>query len=76
MVCKRGSRMNDQHWPLRHLGDLGATSLWAVSLASQWAQLLTPIATLVLTLLGILWWIIRFRDWWRTGRTGRCASCR
>lgn len=52
---------------LKHAGDVGATLLWAISLASQWAQVLTPIATLTLTLLGIVWWVIRFCDWLRDG---------
>ena len=53
--------MTDPHF--KHAGDLGATVLWLISLASQWAQLLTPIATLILTVLGIVWWVIRFCEW-------------
>lgn len=56
--------MTETH--LKHAGDLGATLLWAISLASQWAQIFTPIATLTLTLLGIVWWVIRFCDWLRS----------
>jgi hypothetical protein len=49
--------------PIKHAGDIGATLLWAVSIGSQWAQLLTPIATLTLTMMGIVWWCIRFCEW-------------
>lgn len=62
--------MNQHHHTLKHLGDLGATMLTALSVASQWATVLTPIATLVLTLLGIVWWMIRFAEWWKKGVTG------
>lgn len=55
--------MHEQN--VKHAGDLIATIVTGISLASQWAQMLTPIATLTLTILGIIWWCIRFREWLR-----------
>lgn len=49
--------------PAKDLGDIGATIATGISVASQWAQVLTPIATLTLSVLGIIWWCIRFREW-------------
>lgn len=55
---------------LKQAGDVGATAIGVVSLtshmistASQWAQVLGPIASLVLTCMGIVWWCIRFGEW-------------
>ena len=53
--------IDQQH--AKTLGDVGATGLTGIVIVSQYAQLLVPIATLVLTFLGIVWWCIRFGEW-------------
>ena len=51
---------------MKHLGDLGVSLLWLVSVTSHFAQLLAPIFTLISSVFMTLWWVIRLREWHRT----------
>ena len=51
------------HQHVKNAGDVAASGIAGLALISQWAQLLAPIFTLILTFLGIVWWCIRFGEW-------------
>jgi hypothetical protein len=55
---------------LKHAGDIGATIASAFVAVSHWAELATPILSFVIALATCVWWAIRFREWYRTGKLG------
>lgn len=48
-------------------GDLGATAASLLLSASHWAEVLTPIVTLLVGLATLAWWMLRFFDRWQGG---------
>lgn len=62
--------MHDPHTTLKHVGDVGASITFGVTMVSQWAGLLTPIVSLLVLLATLGWWIIRYIEWWYGGKTG------
>jgi len=55
---------------LKHVGDIGASAASVSVVVSQWAQIITPILSMIIAIATLAWWIIRFADWWKTGRVG------
>ena len=62
--------MMDHHATIKHAGDLAASITAGVTIVSQWAGVLTPIVSLLVLLATLGWWIIRYAEWLRTGKTG------
>lgn len=58
------------HHPAWTLGDIGASLMSAVAVASHLAELLQPLATFALTAMGIVWWCIRFAHYREHGTPG------
>jgi Flp pilus assembly protein TadB len=56
------------HDALKHAGDIGASAAAAVVALSHWAQVLSPILSMLVGLATLAWWAIRFREWARTGK--------
>jgi len=54
---------------IKHLLDAGAGGVALLGIVSHFAEIISPIATLLLTVMSIVWLAIRFRHWLRTGRT-------
>ena len=44
------------------VGDAGATAGAALVTLSHWAEIITPILTLLIALATLAWWIVRFVD--------------
>lgn len=53
---------------LKQAGDLGATISTALVLISHWAEIATPIVTLLIALLTLGWWVMRYVEKLRTGK--------
>lgn len=62
--------MTQPHTVLKHVGDIGASAASVSVVVSQWAQIITPILSMIIAIATLAWWIIRFADWWKTGRVG------
>jgi hypothetical protein len=63
-------RVHDHNSPIGHFGDVFAAILGGIGALGTFAQALNPILTMVLTLLTIAWFTLRFVTWFRTGQTG------
>lgn len=59
------------HQPmLKHAGDVGATITGSLVVVSHWAEVITPILSVIIALMTIAWWTLRFVQWRRTGKLG------
>lgn len=54
----------------KHLLDNAAGMTGVVTVISYWAGILTPILSFLVLAATLGWWVIRYREWWRSGRTG------
>lgn len=54
----------------KHLLDNAAGMTGVVTVISYWAGILTPILSFVVLAATLGWWVIRYMEWWRSGRTG------
>lgn len=45
-------------------GDAAASAVAIVMAVSHWAEILTPIVTLLVGLATLTWWMLRFWDRW------------
>lgn len=54
----------------KHLLDNAAGMTGLVTVISYWAGILTPILSFLVLAATLGWWVIRYAEWWRTGRTG------
>jgi len=55
--------------PVKHIADIGASIASLFVLVSHWAEIATPILTFLIALATLIWWAIRYREWWVTGTT-------
>jgi len=55
------------HPVLGHIGDIGATVATALIAVSHWAEILNPILSGAAIVATLVWWFLRFRQWWTTG---------
>lgn len=62
--------MTEHQDTVKHVADVGMTAGAFLAWASQEAQLVTPIVTMLIALLALGWWIIRYWNWHRTGKQG------
>lgn len=60
----------DQHKGFALAGDLGASLVALLMAASHWAEILTPIVTLLVGLATLAWWMLRFWDRAQGGSMG------
>lgn len=63
--------MNPPHEAAKHAGDLAASGSGLFVVASHWAELATPIITLLVGLVTLAWWSIRLVERFRSGREGQ-----
>ncbi|KUR71166.1 hypothetical protein AQZ52_10870 [Novosphingobium fuchskuhlense] len=52
----------------KHLLDNAAGMTGLVTVISYWAGILTPILSFLVLAATLGWWLIRYREWWLTGR--------
>jgi len=55
--------VNQHHVAIKHIMDAGAGGVTVLSIVSQFAQVVSPILTVLLTLMSIIWLGIRFYEW-------------
>ncbi len=60
--------MGPHHDAIKHAGDLAATMASAFVVASQWAQLAAPIMSFLVGIASLVWWGLRYIEWFRTGK--------
>jgi Flp pilus assembly protein TadB len=63
--------VNNQHEVIKHMGDFGATVAAALVAVSHWAQILSPIITVLVGLSTLAWWVLRWREYRKTGKVNQ-----
>lgn len=58
---------------MKHVGDVVASVASVAAAFVTWlsraAETATPILSAAVLIATLGWWVIRYRDWWRTGKT-------
>jgi len=65
--------MVGSHETVKHLGDLGASISTIFVMVSHFAALATPIITLLIALLTLGWWVLRYVEKFSDKRKSKLA---